>query len=172
MIFFWILFVVVVMFGFVVAFGAPYVPSHTKEVRSAFEELYALGAHDTLVDLGSGDGVVLKEAMRHGATVYGYELNPLLVVITRLRLLGHANARVVLADMWRTPLPDETTLVYVFSVTRDSAKLARRLQSEADRLGRPFHVLTYGAQLKDVVPKAVRRGHTLYEVTPLQGREA
>lgn len=172
MILFWILFVVILAFGFVVAFGAPYVPSHVQEVRRSFKELYKVGGDDTVVDLGSGDGVVLKEAAKNGATAYGFELNPLLVLISRLRLRDVPGTHILLANMWRTPLPDKTTLVYVFSETRDSARLARRLQSETNRLGRPLHVMSYGAGLKGYEPKAVARGHTLYELTPLQGREA
>lgn len=172
MILFWIFFAVVLAFGFVVAFGAPYVPSHRQEVRRSFKNLYAVGGSDVVVDLGSGDGVVVKEAAQRGATAYGFELNPILVLISKLRLLGVADTHIAFANMWRTPLPDKTTLVYVFSETRDSVRLARYLQAEADRLGRPFHVMSYGAGLKGYEPKAVARGHTLYELIPLQGREA
>jgi hypothetical protein len=172
MILFWIFFGIVLAFGFVVAFGAPYVPSHVREVRRSFKELYPLGNDDTVVDLGSGDGLVLKEAGRRGAATYGFELNPLLVFVSRLRLLGNTRAHVALANMWHAPLPKNVTLVYVFTVSRDSAKLTRRLQSEADRLGRSFHVMTYGEGLRGHEPKAKLRGHTLYTLTPLQGREA
>lgn len=163
---------VVLLFGFVVIFGAPYVPSHAREVRRSFKDLYRVGKDDTVVDLGSGDGVVLKEAVRSGAQAYGYELNPILVLLTKLRLLRMARAQVRLADMWRTPLPDTTTLVYVFSVSRDSARLARHLQRETDRLGRPIHVMTYGVGLKGREALRASRGHILYEMVPLQGGEA
>lgn len=163
---------VVLTFGFVVAFGAPYVPSHTREVRRSFTQLYPVGEHDVVVDLGAGDGRVVLEAARRGATAYGVELNPLLVLFSKLRLAGVAGTHVVLGDMWSYRLPSDTTLVYAFSVSRDGAKLARHLQAEAERLGRPLHVMMYGSTLKGPQPIRASRGHTLYELAPLQGKEA
>jgi hypothetical protein len=55
-----------IFFGLVVFIGAPYVPSQRKYVRRAFEHL-GLGAKDVLVDIGSGDGVVLRIAASYGA---------------------------------------------------------------------------------------------------------
>ncbi len=163
---------IVLTFGFVVAFGAPYVPSHRREVRRSFKELYSVGKRDVVVDLGAGDGRVLREASRCGAAAYGVELNPLLVLFARLRLAGGAGARVTLGDMWRYRLPDDTTLVYAFSVSRDSARLARHLQAEAERLRRPLHVMMYGSTLTGPRPVRTWRGHTLYRLAPLQGKKA
>ena len=55
-----ILAVVVLILGFTAFFGAPYVPSRRKELKMLFDETYKLNPNDTLVDLGSGDGVVLR----------------------------------------------------------------------------------------------------------------
>lgn len=172
MILVWLVAAMVVLFGFVVAFGAPYVPSHVREVRRSFKELYEVGSEDVVVDLGAGDGRVIHEAVRLGAAAYGVELNPLLVLFMKLRLLGTPRAHVTLGDMWQYRLPADTTLVYIFSVSRDGAKSARRLQREANRLGRPFHVMMYGSTLDGPEPTATLRGHTLYTMTPLQGKEA
>lgn len=152
------------VFGFVVAFGAPYVPSLGKEVRDAFDTLYRVTPGDVVIDLGSGDGKVLAEAVRRGASGHGYELNPVLVLVSRLRLRGKATVR--LANMWNVDLPDTTTLVYVFSVTRDSKKLTRYVQAQATRQGRMIRIMTFGAPLTGLTPVATQRGHTLYEVAP------
>ena len=74
---------VVLLFGFVAFTGAPYVPSRRRDLQKAFDELYRLKKTDMLVDIGSGDGVVLREASRRGARAIGYELQPLLVLISR-----------------------------------------------------------------------------------------
>lgn len=164
MILLWLFALPVFLFGFVVLFGAPYVPSLRREVRRAFEELYPLGGNDTLVDLGSGDGVVLLEAARCGAKAYGYEINPILVLVSRLRL--GKRATVIMGSMWHAKLPDDTTIVYMFSVSRDSEKSVRYLKAEATRLGKPLAVMMLGAGLKGLPVRANYRGHTLYEVVP------
>ena len=76
--------------------GAPYVPSHRRSVMEAFTELRPLTSSDTLVDIGSGDGIVCLVAAQQGARVYGYEINPLLVLIARLRLRRYRQHAAVL----------------------------------------------------------------------------
>lgn len=158
----------IVLFGFVVFRGAPYVPSHSIEVKRAFDELYPLNKKSVLVDVGSGDGVILRLAAERGATAIGIELNPLLVLFSRLRSIGNDKISVRFGDFWLHALPDTTTVVYAFSVSRDQKKLARKLQREADRLQRPIDLLTYGAGLNDKKPVKVHRGHKLYHFSPLQ----
>ena len=65
---------VVLLFGFVAFTGAPYVPSRRRDLQKAFDELYQLKKTDMLVDIGSGDGVVLRETNRHGARTISYKL--------------------------------------------------------------------------------------------------
>jgi hypothetical protein len=151
-------------FGFVVAFGAPYVPSLHKEVRSAFKDLYAVTSKDVIVDLGSGDGQVLLEATKRGATGYGYELNPLLVMISKLRL--GKKASISLHDMWQVRLPETTTLVYLFIVTRDSKRMSRYLQTQVNERGRMLRVMTFGSGLKGFEPVKILKAHSLYEIWP------
>ncbi len=164
MILLWVVVGIVLLFGFVVAFGAPYVPSLRGQVRSAFEKLYDVGETDVVVDLGSGDGLVLLEAIRRGARGHGYELNPLLVAVSKLRL--RRTAKVSLADMWSVSLPTDTTLVYVFSVSRDSRRLGKFLQRQADTQGRMLRVMTFGTGLVDYESIKSLNAHTLYEIKP------
>jgi len=157
---------VVALFGFVVAFGAPYVPSLRNEVRRAFNELYALNSGDVVVDLGSGDGTVLLEASQKGASGFGIELNPLLVFVSRLRL--HGRAKITLGNMWLVRLPANVSLVYVFAVSRDTKRLERYMQKEANRLGKEVWLMTFGATLPTIKPVRVRKAHSLYTFKPLQ----
>lgn len=166
MIVFWIIAGVILLFGFVVAFGAPYVPSLRRELRGAFENLYPLNSSDVVVDLGSGDGVVLAEAARYGAKGIGYELNPMLLLISKMRL---GNKAVIHAgDMWRVTIPDEATLVYAFIVTRDSRRLGKFIQQQADKQEKTIRVMTFGSGLKDYEPVKLLNAHSLYEITPNQ----
>lgn len=156
----------VVLFGFVAFRGAPYVPSHPKQVRKAFQELFPLTEADVVVDAGSGDGLVLRIVAQRGARAIGYELNPLLVLASRIWSRGNTLVEVRLADFWRATLPSDTTLVYVFSVSRDVAKLERHLQEVATSQQRSFHIMMYGAPLPTLPAKAAMGAHVLYEVVP------
>lgn len=172
MIWFWVLVVVIMAFSFGAFFGAPYVPSQRKYVRRAFETLYPLGKKDTLIDIGSGDGMVLRIASSYGARAIGYEINPLLVFISRLLSNRYKKVSIVTANFWRSQLPAETTVIYIFSVSRDSKRLARFIQREADRLGHPLTLLCHGSPLKDRPVDKALDAYTLYIFHPLQRGQA
>lgn len=154
--------VIVVVFGFVVFFGAPYVPSQQKYVRRAFENLYPLGPTDVLVDVGSGDGKVLRIAAGYGARAIGYELNPVLVVVSRILSVGQPKVTTRLANFWHTRLPEDVTIVYAFAVSRDGRKLQAMMQREAHRLGRPIRLLCLASPLKEKQPDKTFDAYALY----------
>lgn len=158
--------IVTLLFAATVLVGAPYVPSLHREVRTAFQDLYPVSETDLVVDLGAGDGSVLIEASRFGARCHGVEVNPVLGLIAKLRLRSNATIRV--ANMWQTHLPKETTLVYVFSVSRDMTKLSEYMEREVQRLQTPVTLMTFGAELTSKEPIRRRKAHTLYEFIPLQ----
>ncbi len=162
----WIFLSIVLVFGIVVARGAPYVPSHRRFVRESFRKLYPLSQKDVLVDLGSGDGIVLRQAAELGAHAIGYELNPILIAITKLLSWNSDRITVKAADYWFVKLPQETTIVYIFSVTRDASKLERKMQQWANELGHELWLMTYGATLRDKQPTNVLKAHALYLFTP------
>lgn len=163
---------IVVVFGIVVFRGAPYLPSHRRHVRAAFRDLYPIGKKDVLVDIGSGDGVILRLAAEHGARAVGYEINPFLVVISWLLGLGNSKISVRLVDFWLTSLPPDTTIVYAFSVTRDIEKIADKLQKEATSQQRQLWLMTYGSAVTSRKPVKVLKAHSLYRFEPLQSDEA
>lgn len=160
----------VACFGLVVFRGAPYVPTHRWELKKAFTELYPLTPEDVVVDVGSGDGVVLREASSHGARAIGYEINPVLVYFSRWISHRHDGVEVRLADFWLVDLPDETTVVYAFTVSRDMPKMIRKLQAHVDRTGRSITYIGYGSGLPDREPLVRLGAHSLYRFTPLQSR--
>jgi len=170
---FWIFAVLVLLFGFVVFRGAPYVPSHRSEVNRAFTKLYRLKHSDVVVDVGSGDGIILRLAVEHGAArAVGYELNPLLVWISRFLSRRHKNVTIQLSDFWLTKLPDDTTVVYAFAVSRDINKIAKKIQEESNRLGRSLYFICYGSSVT-IQPKLKELGaHHLYRFDPLHANKA
>lgn len=164
---FWGFIILVFTFGFVVFRGAPYVPSHRKHVRRALKELYAIGKQDVLVDIGSGDGIILRIASEFGAQARGYELNPLLVFISRFLSRRDRKVKVFLRDFWLTDLPKDTTVVYAFAVTRDIGKMANKLQTETNRLGRPLYFISYGSWIEGRAKLKELGAHHLYRFDPL-----
>ncbi len=150
------------------AVGAPYVPTHQKELSTAFDTLYHLGKKDLVVDIGSGDGRVLRAASVRGAYAVGYELNPVLWFISRMLSVHNPLVSVELRDAWSATFPNETTVVYAFAVQRDGKKLVRTVQREATRLGRPLVLICYGSALKKAPLVATAGAHTAYLIEPLQ----
>jgi hypothetical protein len=150
---FWIITAIIICFGFVVFWGAPYVPTRRKQVSQAFDELYQVKPGDVVVDVGSGDGIMLRAAVKRGARAVGYELNPLLVFITKLLSRKEAfNMTVVCANFWRQTLPPETTLVYTFLEKRDIAKMELYLVRQARLRKKPLHFISYGFELPNTKP--------------------
>ena len=162
-----ILAVVVLVFGFVAFRGAPYVPSRRKEINEAFDKLYRLGSRDVFVDIGSGDGIVLRHAAARGARAIGYELNPILVVLSRWLSRKQPNVTVQLADFWKVQLPDETTIVYVFGDSRDITKMTKKVQDEATRIGKPLMFLSYGIAVPGLKHHKKHGAYFLYRLDPL-----
>lgn len=161
--------VVVSSFLVTVLVGAPYVPTHQSQAQRAFRELRPVTHRDVVLDIGSGDGVVLRAALAAGAgRAIGYEINPLLVLITKARLRKvRKNARVVLADFWQKPFPRDTTVVYTFGETRDIRRMYARVQSEATRLGREIDFISYAFNVPEQSPIAQAGAHYLYRLPPL-----
>jgi len=159
-----------VFVGISVFFGAPYVPSHRKDVKKLFDELTPVHEGDTILDIGSGDGLVLREASRRGAKAVGYEIHPLFVGISRLMSAGDSKVRVVWANAWTAPFPPKVTLIYAFAVGRDGKKLAHKVQREADLLGRPLTLVCYGNALPGLTPIKTFGAYYLYVFEPLHLR--
>ena len=154
--------------GFMVFTGAPYVPSMPKEVRRAFTKLYHLGADDVLVDIGSGDGLVLRIARSYGARTVGYEINPILVGVAKLLSRRDKGVAVYLANFWRRALPDDVTLVYTFGDGRDIKKMYDKVVAEATRLDRDIWFVSYGFKVSNVKPAREVGAHILYRCEPLR----
>lgn len=162
---------VFVFFGIVVFFGAPYVPSHKKYVKRAFDH-FGIGASDVIVDVGSGDGIILRIASSYGAKAVGYEINPILVGISRLLSLRDPRVSVKLQNLWFAKLPDNTTLVYAFAVNRDERKLIALMQREANRLQKPLKLLCYASPFHSIVAVDTSEAYHLYIFHPLQSKNA
>lgn len=162
----------VALLGFSVFFGAPYVPSRKRDVMRMFDELYQLSASDLVIDVGSGDGIILREVSRREAQAFGYEISPLLVGISKWLSRGDARVTVSMANFWQAHFPEATTVVYAFSVERDGRRLTKKLQNEANRLNKTLTLICYGSPLPKTSAVRVFEAYHLYQFHPLQAGEA
>ncbi len=112
--------------------GAIYDPS-THEETLAMAEVAAVSIGEKAADLGSGDGRVVIALARRGAEAHGFEVNPVLVMISRrnIRRAGlEGKAFIHWRSFWRANLSlyDIITVFQVsFVMGRLEAKLKREL---------------------------------------------
>lgn len=119
----------VLIFGLTVLFGAPFLPTLNSRTADALK-LLDLESGQTLLELGSGDGRLLLLAAKQGIRSIGYEINPLLVIYSRIRLWRWRKlATVKLANYWTVKLP-KADAIYVFLLNPYMEKLDRKIKSE------------------------------------------
>lgn len=153
-----ILIVLVICFGGVVLFGAPYLPTLSPQVTAALQ-LADLRRGETLLELGCGDGKVLVAAARQGVAVVGYELNPLLALIAWLRTRRYRrNVRVIWGNFWRKPWPPAEA-VFVFLLPKYMPKLDKKLMQYR---AKPVKLVSFAFEVPDRHPQAARDGVFLY----------
>ena len=153
--------ILLVSFGFIVVRGAPYVPTHAAQLDIAFDELYKLTDKDTVVDLGSGDGIVLAAVVARGAGAIGYELNPILALISRFRLRSSKRAKVLIQDfLILSELPPEVTVVYAFTTGHNIEEIGRKMEQWAT--DRSLYFISYGFSLRDKPVVASKGAMHLY----------
>jgi len=89
---------IILSFGLVVAFGAPWLPTRNNDIKKLLK-LSGLKSGDVFIDLGCGSGGVLVAASQMGAKPIGYEINPIVTIAVasvkickcrRLRIFDHA----------------------------------------------------------------------------------
>jgi hypothetical protein cdivTM_09943 len=79
-----ILGIIIAAFLLTIFFGAPYVPAHKSDLFRLFETIN-LSKEDIIVNIGSGDGIILKIANDFGAKSIGFEINPFLILISKIK---------------------------------------------------------------------------------------
>ena len=126
-------------FGLGALLGAPYLPILAQE-REELLDLAALKPGQTILDLGCGDGTLLRAAARRGVRAIGYEINPLLFLLAWLLCLPQRQQiSVRFGDFWRANWPP-SDIIYVFLIERYMLKLDRELNS---RLSKSTKVVSY-----------------------------
>lgn len=153
-----VIFVITALFGFVVVFGAPYVPTLKSNIAAAFE-LMELSPGETLIEVGSGDGRMLLAAAKRGYNAVGYELNPVLVLWSLWKTRKYRKqVRVVWGNALKRRWPDAQA-VYVFGVAFIMPKLYKKIIQE---INHPIKLVSFGFELPGVSQKDAKRAMRLY----------
>ncbi len=114
------------MYTFVILFGAPYLPTIKKRIVDIIT-ISNLKKGQTIIELGSGDGRVLLEMAKRGIYCTGYELNPILVIYSKIKLWPYRKyVKVIWGNYWQAKLP-ETDVVFVFLLQKYMDKLNKKL---------------------------------------------
>ena len=152
--------VVVLLFGLVVWFGPPYLPIMRQQSDAVFG-LLDLPKGAMILELGSGDGRFALAAARRGYRVVGIELNPLLVLWSRIMTWRYRDqVSIRWGDFWRRQWPDDIDGMYVFLLDKYMTKLDRTI-SERYR-GRDVRLTSYTFQISDKQPDQQKDGVFLY----------
>ncbi|NDD82826.1 hypothetical protein EB118_01300 [bacterium] len=148
----------ILFFGFTVLFGAPFLPTLQNRTNDALDML-DLKPGDLLLELGSGDGRLLAEAAKRGIKSIGYELNPLLVWYSRLRLWRYRKlAKVKLSNYWYVDLP-KAQGIYVFLLQPYMQKLDKKITHSKMT---PVKLVSFAFVIPNKKPAKENNGMRLY----------
>ncbi|HUH66737.1 MAG TPA: class I SAM-dependent methyltransferase [Syntrophales bacterium] len=111
--------------------GAMFHPSARIRVRTFLDHV-PMKAGELLVDVGCGDGRVLRAAsQRYGVRALGFEVNPIAYTLARIRTLGMEGVDVRLGNFWKANVADaDVVFCYLFPdvMERLAGKLERELR--------------------------------------------
>jgi SAM-dependent methyltransferase len=156
---FYILAAVLLLFGFVVAFGAPYLPTLKQQIEIALD-LLDLKVGETMLEIGSGDGRVLAAAAARGWKVVGYELNPLLVLFSRWHTRKYkGQVTVIWGNAFKKTWP-EAEGIYFFGLKKLMPKMNTKIVQTYQK---PVKLVSFGFAMPAKKPTAEKQGVYLYE---------
>lgn len=120
----WLLFHVLSMLG-----GAPYVASRPVHMREARQIIVN---RRRVADIGSGNGDLLLALAEQNGEVHGFEINPFLVLVARVKIRRKKLGRQVFAhwkNFWQTDFSGFDA-VYVFGLPPIMGRLGEKLRTE------------------------------------------
>ena len=111
-------------------FGAPFEPSSKKAIEKIIKFTNPKKG-DLIAELGSGDGRICIELGKKGAKVYGFELNPFLVWISRRKIKksGLKNVKIYWKNFWKVNLFPYNKIV-MFQFKTIAGMLSRKFNEE------------------------------------------
>ncbi|MEK7473613.1 MAG: hypothetical protein AAB668_02720 [Patescibacteria group bacterium] len=113
-----------------VGVGAPWLPVRKQDIEAAFR-LVDVGPDDVVIDLGSGDGRLLVEAAKRGARVVGYELNPFMAWLSRVRLKSFKDHAIIHRTNLLRADVSHATVIFIFGMGTIMSAVEKKLRREA-----------------------------------------
>jgi len=109
--------------------GAMFHPSARIRVKTFLDHVPMTG-EELLIDIGCGDGRVLREARRrYGVKALGVEVNPLIYLLARIRNMGVKGVRVQRRNFWKMNLSN-ADVVFCYLFPDVMTNLAEKLKAE------------------------------------------
>ncbi len=153
-----------VFLGLAALTGAPFVPSNKKALGDIFK-LAQIKKQDVVYDLGSGDGRIVIEAAKKGAHSFGWEINPFLFILSKIRigLLNLSkNAKVSWGNFWTVDLR-AADVIFFFLITHWMKTMEKKILKEAKPGAR---IISYIFPLPNLKPqKKTKTGVYFYKIT-------
>lgn len=112
--------------------STPFYPSSTKKLFKLIEDEKIDLNGRRFIDIGSGDGRFVFEAVRNGYFAEGIEFNPFLTLFSRLRLftLGKKGMWKIYNKDFFKHIYDKYDLVYLYIYSEYMDKIEKKLFSE------------------------------------------
>ena len=126
--------------------GAPFVRTGKEELAAILGYVGGLSPKPRIADLGAGDGNIVIELAQFGYTVVGFEINPVLVMLAKLKV--HAKrlgkyAQVELKNFWDQRF-DDYDVIILFGIPYIMEDLAKKLKNECKHgtivISNKFHI--------------------------------
>lgn len=134
-------------------FGAPFVPTQGFVVSSILKKA-GLKKGQTFIELGSGDGRVVRQAAKeYGVFAVGVEIHPLLVLYSRLasRIQGIKTVKILAGNFFQINLRD-VDVVFMFLLPKTLKKLRPKLLQECRKgtliISHGFRIPEWESRLK------------------------
>ncbi len=130
---------IVLAFGVGALLGAPYLPVLGRDTRSLLD-LAGVKEGEMLLDLGCGDGKLLRAAAKRKVRGVGYEINPIVWLVAKILCWPDRELiSVHFGNYWKASWP-VCDVIYVFLIDRYMPKLDLALSRQ---LKRPTRVVSY-----------------------------
>lgn len=146
-------------------FGAPFVPSQVKDLPRVLRDAGAKKG-DTFYDLGFGSGTVLVKAAQAGLVVRGFEINPLLWCIAKVRL--HSYDHHLYLRPWQGAVLTEADFVFIFTTSHHARS------PYFERIPDSTTVISFGPPLKRLQKRRTTRtigAYTVYDPVVPTGKK-
>ena len=110
--------------------AAPFVPAMKKNVKKMIKEAN-IQSDETVMDLGSGDGRIVRMAAPYAKESIGIEINPVLYYLSRfLHLFNRKkNITYLRKNLWKVSLA-EVDVLFLFFISTKMPKLKEKIMKE------------------------------------------